>query len=47
MAQLLPAFTSNHVVITWPTESLIIETLIGDGTMRRTVLGPPSDKNIF
>ena len=41
------AVSGNHVVIAWPTGVVTIETIADDGTMRRTVLGPPSEKNIF
>jgi hypothetical protein len=41
------AVSGNHVVIAWPNGVVTIETIADDGTMRRTVLGPPSEKNIF
>ena len=41
------AVSGNHVVIAWPNGVVTIETIGDDGTIRRTVLGPPSEKNIF
>ena len=41
------AVSGNHVVIAWPNGVVTIETIADDGTITRTVLGPPSDKNIF
>jgi hypothetical protein len=41
------AVSGNNVVIAWPNGVVTIETIADDGTMRRTVLGPPSEKNIF
>ena len=41
------AVSGNHVVIAWPNGVVTIETIANDGTITRTVLGPPSDRNIF
>ncbi len=41
------AVSGNHVVIAWPNGVVTIETIASDGTITRTVLGPPSDRNIF
>ena len=41
------AVSGNHVVIAWPNGVVTIETIANDGTISRTVLGPPSDRNIF
>lgn len=41
------AVSGNHVVIAWPNGVVTIETVADDGTIHRTVLGPPSEKNIF
>lgn len=41
------AVSGNHVVIAWPNGVVTIETIADDGTIHRTVLGPPSDRNIF
>jgi hypothetical protein len=39
------AVSGNHVVIAWPNGVVTIETIAEDGTIRRVVLGPPSEKN--
>jgi hypothetical protein len=41
------AVSGNNVVIAWPNGVVTIESIADDGTIRRTVLGPPSEKNIF
>jgi hypothetical protein len=41
------AVSGNHVVVAWPTGVVTIETIADDGTISRTVLGPPSDRNIY
>lgn len=41
------AVSGSNVVIAWPNGVVTIESIAGDGTIRRTVLGPPSEKNIF
>jgi hypothetical protein len=40
------AVSGNHVVIAWPNGVVTIETIADDGTIKRTVLGPPSEKNV-
>ena len=40
------AVSGNHVVIAWPNGVVTIETIADDGSIRRTVLGPPSEKNL-
>ena len=40
------AVSGNHIVIAWPNGVVTIETIANDGTIKRTVLGPPSDRNI-
>jgi len=40
------AVSGNHIVIAWPNGVVTIETIADDGTINRTVLGPPSDRNI-
>jgi hypothetical protein len=37
--------SGSNVVIAWPTGVVTIETIATDGTIHRTILGPPSDKN--
>jgi hypothetical protein len=39
------AVSGSNVVIAWPTGVVTIETIANDGTIHRTILGPPSDKN--
>jgi hypothetical protein len=41
------AVSGSNVVIAWPNGVVTIESIGDDGTIRRTVLGPPSEKNIF
>ena len=41
------AVSGSNVVIAWPNGVVTIESIANDGTIRRTVLGPPSEKNIF
>jgi len=41
------AVSGNNVVIAWPNGVVTIESIGDDGTIRRTVLGPPSEKNIL
>jgi hypothetical protein len=41
------AVSGSNVVIAWPNGVVTIESIASDGTIRRTVLGPPSEKNIF
>jgi hypothetical protein len=41
------AVSGSNVVIAWPNGVVTIESIADDGTIRRTVLGPPSEKNIF
>jgi len=41
------AVSGTNVVIAWPNGVVTIESIADDGTIRRTVLGPPSEKNIF
>ncbi len=40
------AVSGNHIVIAWPNGVVTIETIADDGTLKRTVLGPPSENNI-
>jgi len=40
------AVSGNHVVIAWPNGVVTIESIGDDGTIHRTVLGPPSEKNV-
>lgn len=40
------AVSGNHIVIAWPNGVVTIESIAQDGTIQRTVLGPPSEKNI-
>ncbi|GEM_PF-1384601 len=40
------AVSGNHIVIAWPNGVVTIETISDDGTINRTVLGPPSDRNV-
>ena len=40
------AVSSNHIVIAWPNGVVTIETIAEDGTLTRTVLGPPTENNI-
>jgi hypothetical protein len=37
---------SGSNVIAWPNGVVTIETIADDGTLKRTVLGPPSEKNV-
>lgn len=41
------AVSGSNVVIAWPNGVVTIESIAADGTIHRTVLGPPSEKNIF
>jgi hypothetical protein len=40
------AVSGNHIVIAWPNGVVTIETIAADGTLTRTVLGPPTENNI-
>ena len=40
------AVSGNNIVIAWPNGVVTIETIADDGTLKRTVLGPPSENNI-
>jgi hypothetical protein len=40
------AVSGHHIVIAWPNGVVTIETIADDGTLKRTVLGPPSEKNV-
>ena len=40
------AVSGNNVVIAWATGVVTVESISTDGTIHRTILGPPSDKNI-
>jgi hypothetical protein len=40
------AVSGNHIVIAWPNGVVTVETIADDGTLKRTVLGPPSENNI-
>ncbi len=40
------AVSGNHIVIAWPNGVVSVETLGEDGTLTRTVLGPPTENNI-
>ena len=41
------AVSGSNVVIGWPNGVVTIESIAADGTIHRTVLGPPSEKNIL
>ncbi|HWR58776.1 MAG TPA: hypothetical protein VN328_07805 [Thermodesulfovibrionales bacterium] len=41
------AVSGNHIVIAWPSGVVTVETISEKGTLHRTVLGPPTDRNIF
>jgi hypothetical protein len=40
------AVSGNHIVIAWPNGVVSVETIADDGTLSRTVLGPPTENNI-
>jgi hypothetical protein len=40
------AVSGNHIVIAWPNGVVTVETIADDGTLKRVVLGPPSENNI-
>ena len=40
------AVSGNHIVIAWPNGVVSIENIAEDGTLTRTVLGPPTENNI-
>ena len=40
------AVSGNHIVIAWPNGVVSVETVAQDGTLTRTVLGPPTESNI-
>ncbi len=40
------AVSGNNIVIAWPNGVVTIETIADDGTLKRTILGPPSENNI-
>ena len=40
------AVSGNHIVIAWPNGVVSVETIADDGTLTRTVLGPPTENNI-
>ena len=37
----------RSAVIAWPNGVVTIETIADDGTLRRAVSGPPSEKSLF
>lgn len=39
------AVSGNNVVIAWATGVVTVEAISADGTIHRTILGPPSEKN--
>lgn len=39
------AVSGNNVVIAWATGVVTVETIANDGSIHRTILGPPTDKN--
>ncbi|HEX9143965.1 MAG TPA: hypothetical protein VGA09_06820 [Candidatus Binatia bacterium] len=39
------AVSGNNVVIAWATGVVTVESISADGTIHRTILGPPTDKN--
>jgi len=39
------AVSGNHIVIAWANGVVTVETISEDGTLHRTVLGPPTDRN--
>ncbi len=41
------AIGGNHVVVAWPNGLVTIETITDSGRIRRTVLGPPTERNIY
>ncbi|MBZ5610456.1 MAG: hypothetical protein LAP38_19515 [Acidobacteriia bacterium] len=40
------AVSGRHIVIAWPNGVVSVETIAEDGTLTRTVLGPPTENNI-
>jgi hypothetical protein len=40
------AVSGNHIVIAWPNGVVTIETIAEDGSLTRTVLGPPTESNL-
>ena len=40
------AVSGNHIVIAWPNSVVSVETIAEDGTLTRTVLGPPTESNV-
>ena len=40
------AVSGDHIVIAWPNGVVSVETIGQDGTLTRTVLGPPTENNI-
>lgn len=40
------AVSGNHIVIAWPNGVVSVEAIAEDGTLTRTVLGPPTENNI-
>ena len=40
------AVSGNNIVIAWPSGVVTIETIADDGTLKRTVIGPPSENNV-
>jgi hypothetical protein len=40
------AVSGNHIVIAWPNGVVSVETIADNGTLTRTVLGPPTENNI-
>lgn len=40
------AVSGHHIVIAWPNGVVTVETVAQDGTLTRTVLGPPTESNI-
>ena len=40
------AVSGNNIVIAWPNGVVTVENIADDGTLHRTVLGPPSESNV-
>jgi hypothetical protein len=40
------AVSGNHIVVAWPNGVVSVEMIAEDGTLIRTVLGPPTENNI-
>lgn len=41
------AVGGNNIVIAWPNGLVTIETITDSGRIHRTVLGPPTERNIY